>query len=255
VIVENTFHGGKPVRLYKQSGAFESATYLNEGQKYELVFEYLKKYDKAFNYLDVENALMIGGAAYQYPKYYISHFTDKNLDVVEIDPMSTKIAKQYFFLDDLLNDYNDDRLGLYNDDGRVFLANSDKRYDAIFNDAFSGEVPVGTLATREAVELIKEHLVDNGVYFSNVLGAINSDKGRFLRSEVKTLQSVFSNVYVLPLFDNSNKNTFSNWIVIGTDNDSYRPSSAFDVNLEESDILLTDDYCPIDSLVKDYYHE
>lgn len=255
IIIEESSYGGVPVRLYKQSGAYASATFLQKGRRFDLVFDYLKKYDKAFNYLDVRDALMIGGAAYQYPKYYISHFLDKKLDVVEIDPMSTQIAKQYFYLDDLINEYGSDRIGLYNEDGRVYLANNDKKYDAIFNDAFSGEVPVGTLATKEAAELIKNNLVDDGVYLSNVLAAVNGDKGRFLRSEVKTLKEVFDYVYVLPMRDNSNKDDFSNWVVIATDNDSYRPTQAFDVNNEESDILLTDDYCPIDSLVDTYYHE
>jgi spermidine synthase len=109
-----------------------------------------------FKFLNVKNTAMIGGAAYQYPKYFISNFKDKSMDVIEIDPMSTEIAKNYFFLDDLVSDFDTEssgRLGLYNEDGRVFLADSIKKYDAILNDAFSGEVPVGTLATVELPRL------------------------------------------------------------------------------------------------------
>ena len=89
-----------------------------------------------FKFLDVKNSAMIGGAAYQYPKYYISHFLDKKMDVIEIDPVSTKIAREYFYLDDLIAEYGDTRLGLYNEDGRVFLSRCEQKYDAILNDAF-----------------------------------------------------------------------------------------------------------------------
>ena len=175
IIVENDNYNGQPVRFYKQSGAYSSAIFLDQNKKYELVFDYLKKYDQMFNYLNVKNVAMIGGAAYQYPKYFISHFEDKNLDVIEIDPVSTEIAKKYFFLDDLINDYGDDRLGLYNADGRVFLDETDKKYDVILNDAFAGEVPVGTLATKEAAKIIKSRLTDGGVYMSNVLTSLEGE--------------------------------------------------------------------------------
>ena len=254
IIVENDNYNGQPVRFYKQSGAYSSATFLDQGKKYELVFDYLKKYDQMFNYLDVKNAAMIGGAAYQYPKYYISHFEDKNLDVIEIDPVSTEIAKKYFFLNDLINDYGDDRLGLYNADGRVFLDETDKKYDAILNDAFAGEVPVGTLATKEAAKIIKSRLTDGGVYMSNVLTSLEGEKSRFLRSEVKTLAEVFDNVYVVPIHKNVPETLFTNWMLIATDND-YIPADKITLETTDKDIVLTDDYCPVDSLVKTSYHD
>jgi spermidine synthase len=254
IIVENDNYNGQPVRFYKQSGAYSSATFLDQSKKYELVFDYLKKYDQMFNYLDAKNVAMIGGAAYQYPKYFISHFEDKNLDVIEIDSVSTEIAKKYFFLDDLINDYGDDRLGLYNADGRVFLDETDKKYDAILNDAFAGEVPVGTLATKEAAKIIKSRLTDGGVYMSNVLTSLEGEKSRFLRSEVKTLAEVFDNVYVVPIHKNVPETLFTNWMLIATDND-YTPADKITLETTDKDIVLTDDYCPVDSLVKTSYHD
>lgn len=256
VIVEDGTIGEDAVRYYKQSGAYSSATYLAEDKKYDLVFEYLKKYNEMFKFLDVTDTAMIGGAAYQYPKYYISNFKDKSMDVIEIDPMSTEIAKNYFYLDDLVRDFNTEstgRLGLYNDDGRVFLADSTKKYDAILNDAFSGEVPVGTLATVEAAKIIRNRLNKNGVYMSNVLGAVSGHRGKFLRSEVKTLKTVFRHVYVMPVYENATSNQYINWMVIATDGDTYVPKTV-DIEITDKDIVLTDDYCPIDSLITtDYF--
>lgn len=254
IIVEEGDYGGDTVLYYKQSGAYSSATFMDE-RKFDLVFKYLKKYDMMFDFLDVENTAMIGGAAYQYPKYFISHFADKRMDVIEIDPISTEIAKKYFYLDELIEKYGEDRLGLYNEDGRVFLANSDKKYDAILNDAFSGEVPVGTLATVEAAKTIKKQLNQGGVYMSNVLGAVSGSKGKFLRSEVKTLKKVFKHVYVVPVYENVKKESYVNWMVIATDNDNYKPETVIDLELTDKDIVLADDYNPIDSLTSTGYHD
>lgn len=254
IIVEQGKYGGEDVIYYKQSGAYSSAAFVDEDKKYELVFNYLKKYDEMFKFLDVRETAMIGGAAYQYPKYFISHFPDKCMDVIEIDPKSTEIAKKYFYLDDLIQEYGDDRLGLYNEDGRVFMANGEKKYDAILNDAFSGEVPVATLATREAVESIKNRLNPGGVYMSNVLGAVSGDRGKFLRSEIKTLRRVFKYVYVMPVFKGATANQYTNWMVIATDN-TYEPSDVVDIEIADNDLVLTDDYNPIDSLILTEYHD
>lgn len=258
IIIEDDELDGERIRCYRQSGSYSSATFLNDDRKYELVYDYLKKYDLMFDFTDVKSVAMIGGAAYQYPKYYISHFPDKSMDVIEIDPESTRIARKYFYLDDLIDDYNleeNKRLGLYNEDGRVFLDDSDKKYDAILNDAFSGEVPVATLSTREAVKIIKHSLKDGGVYMSNILGAVDGDKGRFLRSEVKTLKDVFDNVYVVPVYDKVENDKYINWMVIATDSNRYEPDDAINVNLTDDDIVLTDDYNPVDSMTSTKYRD
>ncbi len=254
IIIEEGERNGEKVLFYMQSGAYSSATYMDD-KKFDLVFDYLKKYDMMFDFTDVEDVAMIGGAAYQYPKYYISHYPDKKMDVIEIDPMSTEIAKKYFYLDDLIHEYGEDRLGLYNEDGRIFLNNSEKKYDAVLNDAFSGEVPVGTLATVEAAKIIKDSLNENGVYMSNVLGALSGEKGRFLRAEVKTLMKVFKHVHVVRIHDKAKKNSYTNWMVIATDNDSYVPEDVVDLELTDDDIVLTDDYNPVDSLITTSYHD
>lgn len=255
IIIEPGTLNGEPILYYKQSGAYSSATYTSNEKKYDLVFDYLKKYDYMFKFGDMNNVLAIGGAAYQYPKYYISHYTDKKMDVVEIDPVSTEIAKKYFYLDDLINDYGDDRLGLYNEDGRLFMARCENEYDAILNDAFSGAVPVTTLSTIEAANIVHKCLKDDGVYMSNILGATEGKKGRFLRSEVKTLMEVFKNVYVMPIRKLANNTKFTNWMIIATDDDNYVPNNIVDITFLDGDIVLTDDYCPVESMVSNDYFE
>ncbi len=42
---------------------------------------------------------MIGGAAYEFPKYYVENCPEAEIDVVEIDPEVTELAKEYFNLE------------------------------------------------------------------------------------------------------------------------------------------------------------
>ena len=105
IIIEETTARGEPVRLYRHNGAFSSGTFLSDEKKYDILFDYPKRYETAFEFMDIRSALMIGGAAYQYPKYYISHH-EGSMDVVEIDPAAEEIARKWFFLDDLYKDYD-----------------------------------------------------------------------------------------------------------------------------------------------------
>lgn len=242
---------GEPVRLYRQSGGFSSATFLEEDKKYELVFDYAKAYTKVTDADNIKDALMIGGAAYQFPKYYISHYPDKAMDVVEIDPEAVNIAKKYFFLGDLMEDYNTEETGRLNcitADGRVYLSQTDKKYDVVLNDAFSGGNPVGILSTKEAVQAIHDVLSEDGIYAANIIGMSNKTKATFLDSEVKTMQAVFPYVYVLPSTDDYDLYSLSNFIVVGSDHPINYPDAIADYQVPECALLLTDDYCPVETL-------
>ena len=98
VLIKNLTYYGDDIRLMNIGIGYESATFLDPNKKYDLVFDYLEKYDLMFeSNEEISSCLMIGGAGYGYPKYYISHFPDKKMDVVEIDGKITEIAKQYFY--------------------------------------------------------------------------------------------------------------------------------------------------------------
>jgi spermidine synthase len=86
------------------------------------------------------------------------------MDVVEIDGKITEIAKKYFYLGNLIQDFNlndNERLRLINEDGRTYLNENNIQYDAILNDAFSGDNPAKTLTTLENIKNIKKSLKKN----------------------------------------------------------------------------------------------
>lgn len=252
VIIYNSILNGENIRMLNIDSGYESATFTDESKVNELVFDYTKFYDLMFNAnIEINNTLLIGGAGYSYPKYYISHYLNKTMDVVEIDNKITEIAKKYFFLDKLIKDYdleNNQRLNLINEDGRVYLNNNAKKYDAILNDAFSGSSPAKTLTTIENVRNVKKSLSKNGVYLTNIISSLEGENSKFIQAEVNTLKHVFKNVYVIPCNYRDNLEKTQNNMVIATDDDlEYKES--YNLNISDNAIVITDEYCPIDTLI------
>ena len=252
VLIYNKELDGNIIRMLNIDSGYESATYIDDDKKYELVFDYTKYYDLMFKSKnEVNNVLLIGGAGYSYPKYYISHYEDKTMDVVEIDGDITKLAKEYFYLDKLIDDYKIDdnkRLILINEDGRTYLNRNKKKYDAILNDAFSGDVPAKTLTTIETITNIKNSLSEDGVYLTNIISSLEGNDSRFLRAEVNTLKQVFKNVYIVNWRNDIDLDVKRNVMVISTDQD-IKLDDVYKLKLVKNEIVLTDDYAPIDTLI------
>ena len=241
----------EPVRLFKVDKGNETVSYTEQSKRYELFSEYTKYYDLMFNSTNkIEDVLMIGGAGYAYPKYYISHYIDKTMDVVEIDGKVTTLAKEYFFLDDLYKDYdleNSRRLNIITEDGRTYLNRINKKYDAILNDAFSGSSPAPTLTTIEAVQKIYNALNENGVYLTNIISSLDGKDSKFLKAEVNTISQVFKNVYVIPV-STLDEEKVQNIMVIASD-EELTLEKVFNINIKENEIVITDDICPVDNLI------
>ena len=160
-------------------------------------------------------------------------------------------SAKYFYLNKLIEDYNlneNKRLNLIHDDGRTYLNNNTKKYDAILNDAFSGNTPAKTLTTLEHNMNIKKSLNDGGVYLTNIISSLEGKNSKFLRAEVNTLKQIFKNVYVVPCTTELQEDMIQNNMVIATDSD-LKFDGAYDLNITEDEIILTDDYCPIDTLI------
>lgn len=156
-----------------------------------------------------QNALMIGGAGYSYPKEYLKKYIGKTMDVVEIDPGITEVAKKYFFLKD------DPRLHIFHEDARVFLNKNTTKYDVIFGDAFTSwfSVPY-QLTTREAIQKQYDSLSESGVVILNLVSSLGGETGQFLRSEYYTFKDIFPQVYLFPTQNKNDPKLMQNVILI-----------------------------------------
>lgn len=136
--------------------------------------------------------LMIGGAGYAFPREYLRTYPTATIDVVEIDPQMTEIARDYFRLKD------DPRMSIRHEDGRVFLNQAETaKYDAVLLDAFGSLFTIPfQLTTIESVRHVSRVLDDDGVAIFNIGASIRGDTSNFFQAELATYRAVFPNVYV-----------------------------------------------------------
>lgn len=253
VMVVDEAYNDKPARKLKISTNNSSAMYLNSD---ELVFTYTKYYDLAKHFMpEMKSALILGGGAYSYPKHFLKNYPEATLDVVEIDPELTEIAKTYFKLKD------DPRLKIYHEDGRTFLNRTTNKYDAFFGDAFKSYYSIPyQLTTQEAIQKTYDVLNPNGVAIINIITAIEGDKGQFLRAELATFKSVFPQVYLFPVWT-KNPSTIQNITLVALKSED-KPSflnpefelQSFLNQLYTSEIpddmpIITDEFAPVDQYI------
>lgn len=142
-----------------------------------------------------KRCLMIGLGLGVIPSWYEQQGIQ--CDVVDINQAVAEIARDYFNF----------RISgdLFIEDARYFLNSTDRDYDYILLDVFSGDITPAHLLSREALSLMRERLRPNGVLAINLIGSLQRETF-MTASIVKTLQSVFSVVDIYPTF-NTEKST------------------------------------------------
>lgn len=250
-------HTDRPIRMLKVNDENSSAMFLDGDDG--LVFKVLKYYHLVEHFVpDFQNSLMIGGSGYAFPKAYLKTYPDANLDVVEIDPGLTALAREYFELKDNPN------LNIYHEDGRIFLNDcEEKKYDAIFMDAYKSMLTIPyQLTTQEAIRKISDALTDNGAVFANVISSLDNKTNEFLRAELATYRSVFPQVMLFavqyPNPTDKEKSYFQNIMLVGlkspvkpefvSENEQLNDflSNLIELNTTEKDLIITDEYAPVE---------
>lgn len=254
-IYDQQTHIVQPSRILANS---QSEMYL-----YQTITEMMRGSRSYFSYFnlathynpEIKNALMIGGGAYTYASYILDNYPDIKLDVAEIDPDLLAISEKYFRFNPTANFHN------YSMDGRVFLNNNKKQYDVIFLDAYrNGDAIPFQLSTKQAYQHIYDSLSDNGLVFINIISSINGKGSKLFKSEYLTLDAVFDQVLVFPIWDR-NVRTNQNIVLVGRKGDKVfnnKLSESEDylkkLNLNSMDVsdylkggkIFSDDYAPVE---------
>ena len=225
--------------------------------KDSLIFRYTQFYD-LFEYFvpDFKNLLVVGGGGYSYPKHFQLRFPNKELDIVELDPKVTQLAMTYFGFEPLKT------TTIYHQDARYFQKMHDKKYDAIVYDALTSPLSVPWyLTTQESYLDIYNLLSEDGVILINVIGDLEGYGANFVRSQFKTVRSVFPQAFLLESEEEENQG-MKNYIVVASkksepyrfDHDSpfyarFLKHQVDPGNLEEA-LVLQDDYAPVNYLLR-----
>ncbi len=244
----------QPIKVMQTNNESSSAMFLKSD---ELVFDYTKYYRLADHFFPgLQSALMLGGAAYSYPKDFLAKHPSASIDVVEIDPKLTELAREYFKLP------NDSRLTTFHEDGRTYLNRTEKKYDVFLGDAFRSlySIPY-QLTTIESAKKIYNVLNENGVAIMNVASAITGTRGEFLRAEYRTFAEVFPQVYVLAVRDPDMPDVPQNLILLALKTkiqpswtsdqpelNSYL-SHLYPTKIPADIPILTDDHAPVEYLI------
>jgi len=190
VILEGVdpFHGGK-VRTMLLDDHFHSAMDLNDPERIVYPYNYYFHMGFVFN-PDITDVLFIGGGGFSGPKRFLTDYPHVNVDVVEIDDEVIEAAKQYF------NVKQNPRLRIFNEDGRMYLVRSEKKYDLIVLDAYSRTYVPFHLMTVEFFREVNADLKFNGVVVSNLISSLTGPYSELFKAECNTIMRVFSNIYV-----------------------------------------------------------
>lgn len=231
--------------LYVDTGL---ESYVNK-ETNEMGAKYLNFYD-LFNYYNpnFDDVLMIGGAAYTYPTHYLKEYSDKRIDVVEIDSKMTELAKEYFELD-----FENPRLRIFHQDGRSYINTTTNKYDAIVLDAFKGTNAPFELTTYEAIKNMYNAMENEGILITNIISAIEGKKSDFIKYEYSTYKKIFDDVKVFQVREEIKKDESQNLILVGIkgntntfDENRYKHLLKNEIKDFTSDYgIVTDNYCPI----------
>ncbi len=196
----------------------------------------------------------------------------QRVDVVDIDRMVFEMAGKYF---PYPYPQSDGVTFSHVRDGRLFIRNESRTWDYIILDAYTagGRIPKH-LITKEFFQVAAEKLDSDGVAVCNIISAVEGRDGRLLRAVCRTMEQVFAHVYAFPRDSNAFRS--GNVILVGTNAGGatleksqliarlqqaqgtlIRQPIAYAVyNLlphspaGENDPVLTDDFCPTDSMVR-----
>lgn len=212
---------------------------------YNLLPEIIAKKD-----LDV---LIIGFAGGTIANQLSNYFPEKNINIdgVEIDDKVIEVSKKYF-------DTDGKGFNIYNDEGRMFLKQSEKKYDLIIIDAYNNQLHIPFhLTTEEFFKLASDKLSADGIVAINVNA--ESRESKLLRAISNSIAKNFDQVVIAPV-DYS-----FNYMIVGGNREvdlkkiepsdihqdlspilQYVKRKSYLYNYDNSVIKLTDDRAPIE---------
>lgn len=242
-IVEYEDQGGH-MRLFTADGGLQSATYIDKDRRNDLIFSYMIRFAQLSRlHKDAEDVLVIGAGMFSYPKYLISTNPRIRVDALDPDEELFEYACSYFYLDELIEDFSleeTERLQFIVDYGRDYLEETEKKYDIIINDAFSGLEPIADLCTKEAMDLIHDHLNDKGMYLVNLPGYKDVNDSDFLQSSIETMKQTFRHVITVRAQGIFSGEASMNYVVMASDAYDHFEEE-LEINTDGSKVFIDDD--------------
>ena len=208
-----------------------------------LEYGYLRIFKDLIDAKQPKRLLFVGGGGYTLPRLVRQQSPSIEVDVVEIVPAVTRVARRFFAAPR--------EVRTHNEDARWFAMRARGPYDIIFVDAFNDLSVPYHLTTREYALALQRMLAPDGVVAVNLID--DFEKGRFLGSYVRTLQSVFDDVNVILEEPDDVRSSQSTFVVMAGQARLpvlHRWSVLHPMQISQRDaIVLTDDFAPVDNML------
>jgi spermidine synthase len=167
----------------------QSCMYLAEPKRFALNYTRMMLAGTLFTGAPPRRLLIVGLGGGSLPTALREILPQAQIDVVEIDPAVTRMARKYF------NFREDPRMKVIELDGRVYVKRairSGEKYDVVMLDAFDHEYIPEHLLTREFLTEVKSLLTPTGVLVGNTFSS-----SRLYDHESTTYAAVFGTFYNL----------------------------------------------------------
>jgi spermidine synthase len=202
--------------------------------------------------------LVIGAGGYSFPRYMTAYHPAATVETLEIDPGVVR--------------FNQRRLGLPTDspivthigDARLFLNGTERgaaprgAYRVVQGDAFNDVSVPYHLTTREFDALVRRSMTPDGIYLVNMVDS--GHEGRFVQAYTNTLRAVFGHVVVYALDGQVGRPGHATFVIAASDAplvppavSGWTPFAPADLAARfasRTDQILTDDYAPVDTLLR-----
>ncbi len=222
--------------------------------------DYFAKGDEEFN------ALCIGGGGYVFPQYLKKNYPKSSVEVVEIDPEVTRVAQEFLGLP------KDTSLRIHHLDARNYVetqiikkaeGKDIRKYKFIYSDVANDLSAPFQLTTYEFNEKIIKLLDPKGIYIFNLIDSYYS--GEFLTAMVSTLEKSFPYINVFSAGRlRPNKGEWNTFVIVASFKDldfknfstrnfisaKLSPDELISLKEKTRNIILTDDYAPVENLLK-----
>lgn len=244
-VVESEWASGR-VRELVQSGGSSSAEYVESGLP---AHDYVEASGRLLEPVlgRVDSVLVLGGAALSLPVALVARTPGLTVDVVELDPAVTRLAREYFAYGAVADRAN---IRVIHRDARRHLATDDASYDVVYLDVFDHLVTVPwTLVTVEALRLMRHRLTPDGLFMANVLSPTGGPAVDFLQRLLATLEEVFPAVRAYPVDPELDPGVTQNILVVAAGSEEALPEVGWPtVPVGPEGPPLTDAHAPVEYL-------
>ncbi len=241
-VTERVWEGGDTVREMWQNGGSSSAEYTDGSPAHVYARESLELLDVLG--LRPVRTLVLGGAGLTLPVALRARDRDTEISVVELDPVATEVARDYFAYGG-----RTDGITVVHDDARAFLRRDETHFDLLYLDVFDHLLTVPwTMVTEEAFREMADRLAPQGVFMANVLSPLDGAGADFLGGLHATLRSAFTDVRLYRTLPDARPEITQNLIVVATVEPGVLPDMARrQAPIRNGARPFTDAWAPVES--------